>query len=105
VIHDQIVGLCTSAGFHPRVFFESEHVLSTVSLIGRGFGVGFVPVSLAGAGIAGAVFVPLKRPPPRRFWYFVWNSDRETPGLQALVDKMNVFAKQSRGSRAMPSRR
>ncbi|HSV79396.1 MAG TPA: LysR family transcriptional regulator [Ramlibacter sp.] len=97
VMYDQLVSLCTSAGFHPRVAIEAEHLLSLATLVARGFGVGLVPISLAEAGIAGLEFVSLQRPLPRRCWYFVWNPRRETPGLDALIERMQAFARENRG--------
>lgn len=97
LMHDQLVNLCTSAGFRPRAAFEADHLLSLASLVSRGFGVGLVPISLAEAGLAGLRFVPLERPMPRRCWYFVWNPQRQAPGLQSLVERMQEFARVSRG--------
>ena len=92
IMHDQLLSLCTAAGFHPRTAFEADHLLSLATLVARGFGVALAPISLAAAGIRGLAFVRLERPLPPRCWYFVWNSRRETPGLQTLVDRMRSFA-------------
>jgi DNA-binding transcriptional LysR family regulator len=96
VMHDQLVSLCTAAGFHPRAAFEADHLLSLATLVARGFGVGLVPISLAGAGIGGLAFIGLERPLPPRSWYFVWNPHRDTPGLQSLVERMRGFVSGSR---------
>jgi DNA-binding transcriptional LysR family regulator len=96
VMYDQMVSLCTVAGFHPSVAFEAEHLLSLANLVARGFGVAFAPLSLARAGLSGLAFVPLERPLPARGWYFVWHTSRDTPGLQSLVATMRAFADSSR---------
>jgi DNA-binding transcriptional LysR family regulator len=89
--HDQFIGLCATAGFRPQVSFESDSVLSTVYLVARGMGIGFVLQSLTQLGVPGATFVPLSQPMPRRHAYFVWNADRVAPGLQALLDGIRRF--------------
>ena len=91
-IRDQLEGLCATAGFQPRVFFESLHALSTVSLVSRGQGVGFVLESMKNVDIKGVVFVPLDRLLPRRCGYFVWSASRQAPGLQTLIDCFKSYA-------------
>jgi len=90
-IHDQLLGMCVTAGFYPKVAFESHHILSTVNLVARGAGVAFVLESLADASIKGPVFVPLDRPLPRRCGYLVWDARRDAPGLRALIDNVRAF--------------
>jgi DNA-binding transcriptional LysR family regulator len=90
--YDQLLGLCTMAGFHPRVAFESAHTLSSVSLVARGLGVALVLESAATFGLGGAAFIPLEQKQPLRFGYFVWSSSRQAPGLQALIEIVRGFA-------------
>lgn len=90
--YDQLMGFCAQAGFHPRVAVEPDHSLSAAKLVSRGFGVSLLPASLAGADVGGIVFVALKSPPASRRWYFIWNAERRTPGLEAVIERIRAFA-------------
>lgn len=91
-IHDQLVGLCATAGFYPRVAYESQHSLSTISLVSRGRGIGFVLAAMAALRSPGVAFVDLDHDLPRRCAFFVWNAKREAPGLQPLIDRFQDYA-------------
>lgn len=101
--YDQLVGLCTMAGFHPRVAFESMHTLSSVSLVARGLGVALVLESAKNFGLSGAAFVPLEQEQSVRRGYFIWSGAREAPGLHALIDGVQGVAKGQSAGRAIAS--
>ncbi|HSV84018.1 MAG TPA: LysR family transcriptional regulator [Ramlibacter sp.] len=90
--YDQLMGFCAQAGFQPRVAVEADSSLSTAKLIARGFGAGFLPASLAGADVSQVVFVPLRGQAPSRQWYFIWKAERQTPGLEVVIDRIREFA-------------
>ena len=95
-IHDQLMGLCASAGFQPRVSYESQHALSTVALVARRLGIGFVLEAMISRDMPGVAFVQLDQPLPRRCAYFVWRKDRQAPGLQAVAEPFIAYARRSR---------
>ena len=101
-IYDQLVGLCATAGFHPHTVVECSHMLSIVTLVSHGLGVGLVPESVGELGFGGVAFVPLDRVLPRRTGYFVWNPVREAPGLSALFQEVRRLAE---SAAAKPARR
>lgn len=45
LLYDQVIGLCTDAGFSPMVVQESREVYTTVGLVGCGVGVTIVPAA------------------------------------------------------------
>ncbi|MFT4066515.1 LysR substrate-binding domain-containing protein [Paraburkholderia sp.] len=93
VIYDMLIGLCVAAGFYPNVVSESSHILSTINLVSRGIGIGFVLNSLVDIHADGVAFVAIDQPVlPRRCGYFIWNSQRSAPGLDALVQSFRTFA-------------
>jgi DNA-binding transcriptional LysR family regulator len=89
--HDQLVGLCASAGFYPRFSFQPYSPLSTLHLVARGLGIGFVVESLKQFGIPGIKFVPLAEQLPDRSTYFIWDGKRVAPGMQTLIQGMRRF--------------
>lgn len=70
--HDGILSLCAQAGWQPQVRHELRHWLSVVSLVSQGLGVALVPEVLQRAGLAGAVFVPLRQAAPAYETHCVW---------------------------------
>ncbi|MDF3888566.1 LysR substrate-binding domain-containing protein [Cupriavidus basilensis] len=90
--HDQLIGACAMAGFYPHISFESEGAMSTLHLVSRGLGIGFVLESLAHIPLPGVVFVPLSQVLPRRYAYFVWDAERMAPGFEALLAGIRRFA-------------
>lgn len=91
-VYDHLMGLCETAGFHPRVAFESGHTLSTVSLVARNLGVALVFEGAKHFGVSGVAYVPLEQPQVRRSSYFAWNSARQAPVLDALIELMRNFS-------------
>lgn len=90
-MHDQLIGLCATAGFYPRFSFQTDSALSTLHLVARGLGISFVLESLARFKIPGVRFVPLGEHLPGRSTYFIWSSERVAPGLEALIERLRQF--------------
>lgn len=58
-LHDQIVGLCTDAGFVPEVAQEAVEWLTVCALAQAGVGVSIAPESIARLRLEGVAFRPL----------------------------------------------
>jgi len=59
LLHDQVIGLCTHAGFSPLVIQESREVYTTVGLVGCGIGVTIVPAAAQLMAWKGVVYKPI----------------------------------------------
>jgi DNA-binding transcriptional LysR family regulator len=46
-LYDAVIAACLSAGFSPRIGYETPQVIATLSLVSAGLGVSIVPASLA----------------------------------------------------------
>ncbi len=57
--YDSIVSACQQAGFSPTLGQETPDIPSTVYLVGAGFGVSVVPVSVSQIHTEGVQYVPL----------------------------------------------
>ncbi|WP_433167152.1 LysR family transcriptional regulator [Kribbella sp. CA-247076] len=55
-LHDQIVGICTAAGFEPRVVQRAVEWPTVCSLVGAGLGVSLAPASIRRLRLKGVVF-------------------------------------------------
>lgn len=59
LLHDQVISLCTQAGFSPKVVQESREVYTTVGLVGCGIGVTIVPAAAQLMAWKGVVYKPI----------------------------------------------
>jgi len=84
--YDHVVALCAAVGFQPKVRVGAGQVLSIVALVASGLGVSLVPESVSKAGIAGAVYVPLRGVGRKPSAFVAWNPQRDVPGLQGLLE-------------------
>jgi DNA-binding transcriptional LysR family regulator len=82
-LHDQIVGLCTTAGFSPRI---AQHVVewqTICALAEAGLGVSIAPASVARLRLRGITFRPLDSGLRTRV-AVGWHRDHQGP----LVDQL-----------------
>ena len=81
--HDQILAVCRSAGFSPRVVQEGSQA-EVASLVASGAGVAVVPASLRAIRRAGVLYRPLHERPMTRL-DMVWRKDAALPVLHAFL--------------------
>lgn len=86
-MHDQLIGLCATAGFYPQFSFETDSALSALHLVARGLGISFVVESLTQFKIPGVRFVPLGEHLPGRSAYFVWDNKNVSRRVCSLLSK------------------
>ena len=83
--YDNVISICTEAGFLPRTRFAVRQWLTITALVANGLGVALVPESLARTQMAGACFVPLRNQHARSSAWFLWNPERSTPALAHFI--------------------
>jgi DNA-binding transcriptional LysR family regulator len=81
--HDQILAICRSAGFSPRVVQEGSQA-EVASLVASGAGVAIVPASLRAIRRAGVLYRPLHERSMTRL-DLVWRKDAAMPVLHAFL--------------------
>jgi DNA-binding transcriptional LysR family regulator len=59
-VFDTCVGLCSRAGFSPRIEQEAQQIHTIVKLVAAGLGVAMAPASLANLQRPGVVYRPLR---------------------------------------------
>lgn len=88
--HDQLIQLCQTAGFVPRVVQEARQLQTVAALVAAGFGVALLPASLAQTGCGDIVFRPLTADAPAPLQsldlLIGWNPERASPVRDRLVD-------------------
>ena len=101
--HDQILAVCRSAGFSPRVVQEGSQA-EVASLVASGAGVAVVPASLRAIRRAGVLYRPLQEQPMTRL-DMVWRKDAALPVLDAfLADVQHTGLRRMHPNAATPER-
>ena len=101
--HDQILAVCRSAGFSPRVVQEGSQA-EVASLVASGAGVAIVPASLRAIRRAGVLYRPLHERPMTQL-DVVWRKDPALPVLNAfLADVQQAGLRRVRPNAATPER-
>jgi DNA-binding transcriptional LysR family regulator len=98
--HDQILAMCRTAGFSPRVVQEGSQT-DAISLVASGAGVAIVPTSLRVIRRAGVVYRPLRERPVTQL-VMVWRKGAPSPVLHVFLDMVRRLGR--RGIRPRSSR-
>jgi DNA-binding transcriptional LysR family regulator len=85
-LHAQVMGLCRSAGFEPRIVEESRELYTTVSLVEAGVGVSIVPASVEKLGWKGVRYRPIPSSAAETRISAAWRKDRERPVIRAFME-------------------
>jgi DNA-binding transcriptional LysR family regulator len=104
--HDQILAICRSAGFSPRVVQEGSNA-EVASLVASGAGVAIVPASLRAIRRAGVLYRPFHERPMTQL-EMVWRKEAASPVLRAFlaeVRRMGAPGVQPRAERPTAARR
>lgn len=88
--HDQLVQLCQTAGFAPRVVQHGRQLQTLVALVAAGFGIALLPASLAVPGRGDIVFRPLAANAPDNLLHLdllmAWNHARVSPVRDRFIE-------------------
>ena len=102
-LFDAIVGLCSGAGFTPRVVNEADMMQTVLTLVEAGEGVTLVPACVSNLRGNGVVLRPVQPDTVRIPLMMVWPEDRESRALQSFLDLVREQAETIRGM--LPGRR
>jgi DNA-binding transcriptional LysR family regulator len=84
-LHAQVMALCRSAGFTPRVVEESRELYTSVSLVEAGVGVSILPASVEKLGWRGVRYRPIPTPGAETRIAAAWRRDRSRPVIEAFM--------------------
>lgn len=99
-LYDEIIRVCTEAGFAPRIAQEASKLSTIVSLVASGLGVSLVPMPLARLGLWRAVCRPLATSWAEIPLAIAWRHDDRNPVLEPLLETMRKEAQRFRPERA-----
>lgn len=84
-LHAQVMMLCRTAGFEPRIVEESRELYTTVSLVEAGVGVSIVPASVEKLGWRGVRYRAIPSSAAETRIAAAWRKDRARPVLKAFM--------------------
>lgn len=82
---DNIISLCTAAGFSPHIVHESHYENATVRLVENNIGISIFPTSYKKAFNAKVKFIELKDIPNRLQLSIVWKKNNTNPSLLIMI--------------------
>lgn len=90
--HDQLISLCQTAGFQPRIVQEARQLQTVIALVACGFGIALVPASLALTSRQDIVFRPIEVDAPDDLRHLAllmaWHKDRVSPVRDRLIEEI-----------------
>jgi DNA-binding transcriptional LysR family regulator len=90
---DQVISLCTDAGFSPRIRYETSTVYGVLSLVGAGLGVAVVPASSVLLLPPDVELRLLKKPTRHGGVVFIKSHERSSPLVETFTElAREVFA-------------
>ncbi|WP_339529354.1 LysR family transcriptional regulator [Pseudomonas mucidolens] len=92
--HSQLIALCETAGFYPKVVQEAAQIHTLIGLVACGFGVALVPESIAHSIMRDKVWFrrinPLTTAPnPAIGLYMSWNTDNASPLIDNFISLLD----------------
>lgn len=89
-LHDQIVGLCTEAGFTPAIGQHAVEWQTVCALVEAGLGVSIAPASIARIRLEGIVFRPLEPGHVRTRVAIGWHREHRSPLIGPLLEVLTA---------------
>jgi len=82
---DNIIALCASAGFSPKIIHESLYENATIRLVENNIGISIFPTSFKKAFNAKVKFIELKNVPDRLQLSIAWKKKNNNPSLETMI--------------------
>jgi DNA-binding transcriptional LysR family regulator len=91
VLYDQLITMCQSAGFSPRIVQEAQ-MQTIISLVAAGIGVALVPATLQNLSRAGLVYKRLAGAGLKLDLAVAWRRDDNSALLKSFLDVVREIA-------------
>lgn len=95
--YDQVLNLCTDAGFSPKLGAEASQLQTIINLVAAGMGITLVPESVATLASRGVVFKHLPDPSPMMEIAVAWRRDECAEVLAAFLKVVRQVARPTPG--------
>lgn len=84
-LHDHVMGLCSQAGFAPRLAQEAREGVTILALVAAGTGISILPDTYRNASIPGVVHKPLATADRKSRLLLAWRRDDRSPLLSRFL--------------------
>lgn len=102
---DELLQLCSKAGFSPNIAHEAEDLVACLALVASGVAIAPVPVSAANINLPNLTFVKLTRPEPKSSLYCVYRKGDTRPLLTGFLETVRSLKLQALPKPASAQRR
>ena len=99
-LHDQIIGLCSAAGFTPRVVQHAVEWQTVCALVETGLGVSLAPASIRRIRLKGVAFRRTEPDTARTRVAIAWREDDRNPLVACLLAAIGQGPSSSTPSRS-----
>jgi DNA-binding transcriptional LysR family regulator len=97
-LHHQILGICATGGFAPRIVQEADEWHTIFAFVRSGFGVTLSPASLCRLNGPGLIFRSLTDAAAHATISLCWTPDRLSPSVSIFLDFIRSHIHEYRGS-------
>jgi DNA-binding transcriptional LysR family regulator len=87
-VHDQLLSMCRSAGFAPRIAQEAGESSTMIGLVAAGMGVAVLPDSLRHVRVDGVAYVAIDSPDAASAIHVTYGRDDTSPLVKAFTKLM-----------------
>lgn len=91
-LYDEIVGLCRSSGFSPRIVREATPKQTIIGLVSVGLGVSLLPACLQNLRRTGVVYLPIRGRTLSIETSIIYRREQPSPVLKAFLDVVRETA-------------
>lgn len=103
-LYDRITGLCTAAGFTPRIAQHAVEWQTVCALVETGLGVSLAPASIRRLRLQGIAFRGIEPDTARTRVALAWRQNDHNPLIPHLLTIVNHHQPDTTGGRRSPSR-
>ncbi|HUA81113.1 MAG TPA: LysR substrate-binding domain-containing protein [Dyella sp.] len=91
-LYDEVIALCTRAGFNPRILYEVRELPTIIGLISGGFGVAVLPGSVQRMMVENVVYRPVAHMEAATAVWAIYRNDANDPMVHAFLDIAQCLA-------------
>jgi DNA-binding transcriptional LysR family regulator len=91
-LYDEVIALCTKAGFSPRILYEVRELPTIIGLISGGFGVAVLPGSVQRMMVENVVYRPLADMEAATAVWAIYRHDGNDPMVHAFLEIAQCLA-------------
>jgi DNA-binding transcriptional LysR family regulator len=91
-LYDEVIALCTKAGFNPRILYEVRELPTIIGLISGGFGVAVLPGSVQRMMVENVVYRPVIGMEAATAVWAIYRDNVDNPMVRAFLEIAQCLA-------------